>query len=344
MAKAKKLPSGNYRVRVYMGKDENGKDHYKSFTAPTKKEAEAAAAMYSVKRKEEKSRILTVGEVIDKYIELKENVLSPTTIDSYRKQRKNCLQEIINTPVNELDNGRMQTAINLDSIRLSPKTIRSAYGLFTTSIRMFYPDFRLQVTLPSMQKKIKRLPDVKDVIQAVQNTEIELPCMLALWLSLRMSEVRGIRYSDITGDVLTIRSTIVTVSGEHIQKNQMKTFGSTRQLHIPPYLMHLIENQRENAKSDDDHIITMTGQAIYKRFVRLIERKGLPHITFHDLRHLNASVMLMLGIPDKYAMERGGWSSNYTLQQVYQHTFSSKRLEVDKQIDDYFNQIIDEMP
>ena len=39
MAKAKKLKSGNYRVLVPDYKDENGKWHYKSFTAKTKKEA-----------------------------------------------------------------------------------------------------------------------------------------------------------------------------------------------------------------------------------------------------------------------------------------------------------------
>lgn len=37
MAKAKKLKSGNYRVLVPDYKDENGKWHYKSFTAKTKK-------------------------------------------------------------------------------------------------------------------------------------------------------------------------------------------------------------------------------------------------------------------------------------------------------------------
>lgn len=33
-------------------------------------------------------------------------------------------------------------------------------------------------------------------------------------------------------------------------------------------------------------------------------------MTFHDLRHLNASVMAALRIPDKYAQERGGWKSD----------------------------------
>ena len=42
MATAKKLPSGNYRVRVY----DKATEKYKSFTAPTKREAERLASDY----------------------------------------------------------------------------------------------------------------------------------------------------------------------------------------------------------------------------------------------------------------------------------------------------------
>ena len=55
---------------------------------------------------------------------------------------------------------------------------------------------------------------------------------------------------------------------------------------------------------------------------------------------MNASVMLMLGIPDKYAMERGGWSSNGVLKSVYQHTFSAERKLVDERIDGFFNDLL----
>ena len=91
---------------------------------------------------------------------------------------------------------------------------------------------------------------------------------------------------------------------------------------------------------EQDYLTTMTGHAIYGRFKRLIEKNGLENMTFHDLRHLNASVMLMLGIPDKYAMERGGWSSTSVMKSVYQHTFSKERQIVDKKIDEYFEKII----
>lgn len=52
--------------------------------------------------------------------------------------------------------------------------------------------------------------------------------------------------------------------------------------------------------------------------------------------HINASVMMMLNIPDKYAMERGGWETDAVYKNVYQQTFSRERQEVDKKIDEYF--------
>lgn len=339
-ATPKQTENGTYRIQVSVGQNpETGKSIMKSFTADTPMGAVKKAEDY-LSGKQQKEENMTVGEAVEKYIEIKEHVLSPTTIDSYRRKRKNNLQSVVDIPLKKLTNQQMQIAVNLDSARLSPKTVRVAYGLFSAAIKMFSPEINLKVTLPAKQNKIKEFPDVQDIIKAIQGTEIELPCMLALWLSLRMSEVRGIRYKDIYGNVLTVRETVVTVAGEHVQKNQTKTFKSTRQLQLPEYLLSLIESNKPEDSKPDDFIVKMTGQAIYKRFVKILEKNHLPHITFHDLRHLNASVMLMLGVPDKYAMERGGWSSNYTLQNVYQHTFSQKRKEIDNQIDDYFNKLI----
>ena len=51
--------------------------------------------------------------------------------------------------------------------------------------------------------------------------------------------------------------------------------------------------------------------------------------------------MLMIVVPNKYAMERGGWATDNVLKSVYQQTFTSERIKVDKMIDDYFNGIIE---
>ena len=63
-------------------------------------------------------------------------------------------------------------------------------------------------------------------------------------------------------------------------------------------------------------------------------------MTFHDLRHVNASVMTLLKIPDKYAQDRGGWKSDHIMKSVYQQTFSESRMLVDQKVDDYMTDIL----
>lgn len=339
MAKAEKLKSGNWRAKAYMGTDENGKKIFQSFTASTKKEAEYLAAECVLKKKE-KVQNQTVGEAIDKYISIKENILSPTTIAGYRKIRRNNLQMLMDIPVQKLTQELVQKAVNDDSKRLSAKTVTSAHGLLSAAMAIYNPDFHLHTTLPRIQKKYKDLPEPAEIIKAVEGTEIELPVLMGLCLGMRMSEIRGVRKKDINGYCLTIQNVVVTAEGKHIAKEQTKTNNSTRKLRLPERIVKLIA--QSEVENEDDYIIKLSGQAIYKRFMRIIEKSGLPKMTFHDLRHINASVMLKLGIPDKYAMERGGWSTTNTLKSVYQHTFSAEREVVDNQIEDYFNTIFED--
>lgn len=330
MAKAQRLPSGNYRVRV----TDPDTGRRRSFTASSKREAELAALEWLGGKSTHAAR--TVGECIDDYISSKENILSPTTIDGYRRCKKNCLSQLCGIPLTELTQLAVQRHMNMLSLEHSAKTVRNAHGLLVSVLHVYAPDIVLRTTLPAAQKKIKQLPTADAVLAAVVGTDIELPCLLAIWEGMRMSEIRGLKRSDISGSVITIHETIVTVNGKHITKEQTKTYDSTRQLRLPPYIMSMINALPE----DQDRLTLLSGQAIYRRFKRLLEYNGLPPITFHDLRHINASAMLALGVPDKYAMERGGWSSTHIMKSVYQHTFSSERESADNIIDGYFQGII----
>ena len=93
---------------------------------------------------------------------------------------------------------------------------------------------------------------------------------------------------------------------------------------------------------EDDFIVPEHYQTITKRLKKLADANGF-QLTFHDLRHLNASVMLMLGVPNKYAQERGGWSTDTTLKNVYQHTFSEERERVDEMINRFFENTLEEL-
>ena len=68
--KQKKLPSGTWRVQVFLGKDANGKNIMKSFCAPTRKEVEKLAAEFELTGKKNLKRF-TVGQALDGYMELK---------------------------------------------------------------------------------------------------------------------------------------------------------------------------------------------------------------------------------------------------------------------------------
>lgn len=335
MAKAKKLPSGSWRVRLYIGKDDAGKPKYKSFTAPTKKEAEAAAALYSVQKKQKDAIGMTVGDAIDRYIESKENVLSPSTIGGYRVIRRNQMQGLMDVPLDEITNVLVQAEINKEALRLSPKTLRNAHGLLSAALGAYLPDFPLRTTLPAKEHKVVELPTPEEVVDAIKGTDIELPCLLAIWLSLRMSEVRGIRYKDISGNVLTVRNVKIKFGAEEYTRQKTKTYKSTRLHELPPELVDMI-----GTGESEEYVVTMPAQTITKKLKRYVERSCGKAVTFHELRHINASVMHMLGVPDKYAMERGGWSTDGVLKSVYQHTFDAKRREIDRQINDYFTGLL----
>jgi integrase len=356
MAKAKKLPSGAWRTLVYSHTEKvDGKDKriYESFTSDIKEESELLAAEFRVTRKKKKKTVvsMTVGETIDKYIEMKE-LLSPTTIESYKKIRQHAFKDIMGLPVKSLDNDVMQKAINDECKRkaegrngkriLSPKTVINEYGLLNTALKKYH-GVVFDITLPKQINKNVELPEPEEVIKLLIGTSIELPCMLAIWLSFSMSEIRGIKTSSVKDGVICIDQVIVNVGNESVVKQTGKAEKRIRKHQVPGYIMNLIEKQETYLdyinNGTDQILIPLTSSQIYKRYKRILAKSNID-ITFHNLRHLNASVMLSLGIPDKYAMERGGWKTPHTMKKVYQHTFSKERKIVDIKIDEYFNKLL----
>ena len=145
------------------------------------------------------------------------------------------------------------------------------------------------------------------------------------------------QFGDIKDGVLTIQRSKLYLGTQDVIRDLNKTFNSTRRLVVPAYIQSLID--RIPHQSETDFIVPLGYKYIKNHLTKLAKANGY-QLTFHQLRHLNASVMLMLGIPDKYAMERGGWSSNGVLKSVYQHTFSAERKLVDERIDGFFNDLL----
>ncbi len=342
MANAKKLPSGNYRAQVFAGykideKTGKKKPEYVSFTHPDKIEAEYLAAEFKRNREPiTPESEYTVKQAVEKYIAMRSNILSPTTIAGYKKIVECNLQGIMDIKIKKLKQDDIQAAVNTDALTLKPKTISNAHTLLSSVLKVYKPFMRLTTALPQKQKQFKELPSPQAIFKAVRNTDIELAALLAMWLSFTVSEIKGLMKSDIKDGVLTLRRVMVDVDGKSVVKDQMKEYERSRRHVVPPYIMSLID------ACGDGYLVPLGRHQIIRRLTQHLKDHNVPHITFHDLRHVNASVMHLLHIPDKYAMERGGWKTDATMKAVYQNVFTEERLEVDKKINDYFNGIVDQ--
>ena len=340
MATPRKLPSGKWRVQVY---DRETRKRV-SFTADTQRKANLLAIEWQETKQESIRRGITIGDAVDKYIDGRDGVLSPTTIQAYRRMSRDYISPLMrNVPLKNLTRQMVQETImelsNKISDRtgrpISPKTIHNFHGMLVSALKEADPDLRIDTSLPKIQKKFIELPPVEDVIRAVKGTDVELPALLAMWLSLSMSEIRGIKVDAIKDGVLTIRESVVDVNNIAVHKDATKAYDRTRRLAIPKYIMGLI--QRTDAyKLGEGYVETRSGNAVTARFRRVLKAADVPYMTFHQLRHMNASVMAALGIPNLYAQERGGWSTDHTLKRVYQHTFSDERMKVDRIVDTFF--------
>lgn len=341
MPKAKKLPSGSWRVQVYAGM-ENGKQKLKSFTAPTKTEAEYLAAQWKRTHKTiDNPTKLTLSEAIDEYIASKSNILSPSTIRGYRCIQRNSLQSLMHKRIYDIDSKTLQTAVNIDAKKHGEKTLRNAVGLVKTVIGINIPERQIAVQLPQKtpyEPVVVSPSQMKILFDAMRGTSTELPALLAMWEGLRASEIVGLRWSDYNAKtkVLKVHTAIVPNEEEKYVEKGTKTEKSTRTIVLSPYLCELLNNTPKTS----EFIFAVKPPTIRKRLQAICVKAGLPKIRLHDLRHANASVMLLLGIPQKYAMERGGWSTAQTMETIYQHTFAEEKEIVDKKIDDFFTRLL----
>jgi integrase len=70
----------------------------------------------------------------------------------------------------------------------------------------------------------------------------------------------------------------------------------------------------------------------YHRWKALLRRAGVPDGRLHDARHMAATVLLILGVPERTVMGIMGWSST-AMAARYQHITDPIRHEVAARVD-----------
>ena len=164
---------------------------------------------------------------------------------------------------------------------------------------------------------------------------MRLAIKLSAYMGLRRSELCAITWGDIDlkNRKMKINKAKVMDSKGHYVIKGTKTVNSTRTLDIPLVVLEDLK-AIENKKGE---LLIIEPNHMHKPFKKAIGKAGIKDFRFHDLRHYYASIMLVLGVPDKYAMERMGHSTNNMLKTVYQHTFEAKQAEITDRLDGFFS-------
>lgn len=333
MAKAKKLPSGNWRVQASVAV--SGQIIRKSFTNEDKRKAEAMAAQWQAGIWENISESITLKTAFERYINAKKHVLSPSTIRGYIRLKDHALQDIMPKKINRLTTEQIQKSINTYAVNHSPKGVRNCHGLLSAVLGMFRPDFTLHTKLPQKEKPELYIPtdaDIKELTQAAAGTSLEIPILLAAFGALRCGEICALTSEDVFETCIRVNKSMVCDSEGNWHIKPPKTVSSNRTVELPPFVMEKLHNK-------SGRIITMNPHTISLTFNRFLKRNNIPHFRFHDLRHYNVSVLHAMGIPDKYIMAQGGWATNYTMQNVYNHVMKDKQSKFSKQISNYFEDL-----
>lgn len=267
----------------------------------------------------------TLREAVDSYIGKRSNTLSPSTIRGYRIIQRHRFQEEMPRRLDQIADSEWQGIINREAGTCSPKTLKNAWGFLRSVVEDETGRYPPVVKLPAIappDKPFLTPEQIRVFVSAISETPFAVPALLAL-SSLRISEIEALDWKNIPPKPEFIRVAGAVVRNEDnqkVRKDQNKNVTSTRNVPIMiPELAKALERERRA-----EGRVMPYGQDCLRRGIRRVCRDcGLPDVGVHGLRHSFASLAYHLQIPEKIAMEIGGWADATTMHKIYTHIAKS---------------------
>lgn len=314
--KPRKLPSGAWNVRVQV----DGITY--SITKPTEKAClhEAINFKSSPARKTKSTGgKLTLKLAIDRYIEQRENVLSPSTVAGYRRIQKQRFQGAMNQDIRKVTREQWQRYVNQEARLVCAKTLKNAW-CFVSGVIFDSIGERITVTLPQMVDGCKgylRHTEIPLFLAQLEGDVAYIPALLAL-SSLRMSEILGLRWSavDLKKGVIYVRETAVRDEDGKLARKQTTKNSSSRRM-VP--IIQPLREALEAVPRKGAYVVTVTEGTLRRHYKAAAERAGVPYVGAHGLRHSFASLACYLGLREETAMAIGGWADYHTMKKIYTH-------------------------
>jgi integrase len=160
---------------------------------------------------------------------------------------------------------------------------------------------------------------------------------LAILTGLRWSELCGLKWEnvDLVAHRLSLVETLQRIKGYGLVEGRPKTARSRRSIALSPQAVDVlhanrgrqIEQQLEAGSlwQNTGYVFTkadgspVAPDMISKDFCALVRKAGLPHLTFHGLRHAHATLFLVAGVNPKVVSERLGHSNIAITMDIYSH-------------------------
>jgi integrase len=174
------------------------------------------------------------------------------------------------------------------------------------------------------------------ILDALRGHSLEVLVTTAITTGMRQGELLGLRWAnvDLEKQIMSVRNQVKRTKDEYAF-TRLKTKESRRVLLLPPSLVTLLREHRgrqleERLRlgpnwTDLDLVFPsslgtpMNGTNVTHRFQRRLAEVGLPQMTFHDLRHGAATLMLSQGATLTEIKELLGHSQIAITADIYAH-------------------------
>ncbi len=251
------------------------------------------------------------------------------------------------------------------SPKLSDKTIRCYMGvictILSTAVRwnIIKDNPALRVDYKKAKKrKVEYYEDeqIATMLKALSEEPLMYVTMvyLAIDTGLRKGELVGLTWNDIDFEKSTININKQRnyVMGYGVFESSTKTEAGNRIVTVSQTVMKLLKRyknqQKENKlkfgsawKNEPYVFLHEDGSAIYPNrpyvwFTNFLKRHNLPKITFHQLRHTNASLLISAGEDVVTVSGRLGHSDKSITLNIYSHIIRSKEAQVANKMDEFY--------
>lgn len=298
----------------------------------------------------------TVGSWLENWLNIEvEKRVKPSTFASYQyKIQHYILPYIGEESLQKISEDSLQKWIDLLIERkLSSATIKLIVQIFRMSIKyaqkkqVIIIDPTKNLFIPKMKKrKIHALSikEQKELEKVASKTITGASVLISLYTGLRIGEISALKWSDIdfSRQIIYVQRTLQRIplkkDGNETQLviQDAKTVESERIVpfsgHLKKYLLDL-KTKSKSAFVVATKIKALEPRSITYHFRKILEKAGLSHLHFHQLRHTFATRALELGgdIASISAL-LGHHSSKFTLD-VYTDSLLHQRENITKKIE-----------